>query len=247
MTLLIARKSLNALQSRESLLSPLSQSSVWASQQVGPGRHACSAARSLQTQGGSLHVACVGSSDTDFEPPSAALRPQTVQIQPPILRINSYGACDLRFNRVVERSSRPNEGHVILQANPRDLPSDRSSDLERQTPVPRCALLLGVRATSARVNLMAQQVAHVHTQELCPRACFCQCRANYLPTRCLVSASSQASVLRHPHVHCLRRPVQAAWYPTRPTKLQQPQPGGTLNHVAWSIGDGNACAVATAS
>ena len=35
--------------------------------------------------------------------------------------------------------------------------------------------------------------------------------------------------------------------PTRPTGLQQPQPVRTLNHVAWSIGDGNACGVAKAS
>ena len=59
--------------------------------------------------------------------------------------------------------------------------------------------------------------------------------------------ASQASLLRHPHVRCPHRPSQATWGPTRPVGLQQPQPGRTLNHVAWSIGDGTACDVATAS
>ena len=35
--------------------------------------------------------------------------------------------------------------------------------------------------------------------------------------------------------------------PSPRARLQQLQPGGTLNHVVWSIGDGNACDVATAS
>ena len=39
----------------------------------------------------------------------------------------------------------------------------------------------------------------------------------YLPTRCLPFAAFQASALRHPHVHCLHRPAQPTWDPTRPT------------------------------
>ena len=35
-------------------------------------------------------------------------------------------------------------------------------------------LLQGVRAISARINLTGEQIAHVHTQELCPRACLGQ-------------------------------------------------------------------------
>ena len=74
----------------------VTQSSVSAPQQVGPVRHAYSAACSLQTQRGSHHVACAGHSNTDSEPPSAALRPQTVQFPAPIRRICSHGVCDLR-------------------------------------------------------------------------------------------------------------------------------------------------------
>ena len=74
------------------------QSSVSAPQQVGPDRHACNASCSQQTQGGLRHVACMGLSYTEFEPPSPALRPQTVQILAPIHRICSHGVCDLRRN-----------------------------------------------------------------------------------------------------------------------------------------------------
>ena len=68
---------------------------VWQPQQVGPGRHACSAVRSPQTQAGTSHAACVGSSNTEFESLWAVLRPQTAQIQAPMLHICGYGVCDL--------------------------------------------------------------------------------------------------------------------------------------------------------
>ena len=70
MIMLIARKALNALQRRGSLLNSLN-CLCWPLQQVIPDGHACSAVRSPQAQAGSHQVACVGSSNTDFEPPPA--------------------------------------------------------------------------------------------------------------------------------------------------------------------------------
>ena len=52
------------------------------------------------------------------------------------------------------------------------------------------------------------------------------------PAQYSAFASAQASVLHHPHAHRPHKPVQAAWDPTRPIGLQEPQPGGILSHVA---------------
>ena len=95
MIMLIARKSLNALQRRESLLHSFNRLCGRLSRLAQTDMHAVLAVCSLQTQGGSPHIACVGSSNTDFGPPSAALRPQTVQIQAHFLHICGYGVCDL--------------------------------------------------------------------------------------------------------------------------------------------------------
>ena len=67
------------------------------------------------------------------------------------------------------------------------------------------------------------------------------------PTPCSTFASYLASALFHLHIRCLHKPAAAALDQAKPIKLQQSQPGGTLNHGAWSIDDGNTCDVATAS
>ena len=95
-----------------------------------------------------------------------------------------------------------------------------------------CACHHRARQPHRTTNRARAYARALSTRLFLPVSCACP------PTQCSTFASSQASVLRHPHVHCLRGPAQAAWDPTRPTKLQQPQPGGTLNHVAESIGDG---------
>ena len=55
-----------------------------------------------------------------------------------------------------------------------------------------------------------------------------------------VFASVLASILHCLQIRCHHKPAPAAWDPATPTLLQQTQAGGILNHVAWSIGDGNA-------
>ena len=126
--MLIARKSLSALQRRESLLHSLNRLTGRLSK-VGPGRHAHGAERSLQTRGDSLRVACVGSSNTDFEPPSAALCPQKLfKSKRPhtgfVATESVTCLCQYTFNGTpgaVERCSRPCERHVFLKADPRHL------------------------------------------------------------------------------------------------------------------------------
>ena len=50
----------------------------------------------LHVRSRTKEVACAGLSSTDSELPSAALRPQTVQILAPVPRTRSHGVCDLR-------------------------------------------------------------------------------------------------------------------------------------------------------
>ena len=115
-------------------LSPPSPSSVSAPQQVGPVRHACSAACSLQIQGGLHHVACAGLSNTDSEPPSAALRPRTVQILAPIHRICSHGACDMHPPERLSAAADPMK--VMSSCRPILVISWNSSVLERANSSP---------------------------------------------------------------------------------------------------------------
>ena len=99
------------------------------------------------------------------------------------------------------------------------------------SPLQCCAPLQGVRAITARVNFKGQQIAHMHTQELCPRACFCQC--------CAVACQLDAQLSPHSRRQFFAIRMFAAFVgphkqrgTQRHTELQQPHPGGTLNDIA---------------
>ena len=94
MVMLIARKSLNALQSHESLLNSLNRLCWHLSRLTQADMHAVLCVRRRPKQG-PLHAACVGFSNTAFEPQSAVLHHQTAQIQLPMLHICSYGVCEV--------------------------------------------------------------------------------------------------------------------------------------------------------
>ena len=79
------------------------------------------------------------------------------------------------------------------------------------SPLQCCAPLQGVRAITARVNFKGQQIAHMHHARALSTRLFLPMLRACLPTRCSTFAAFQASVLRHPHVRCLRRPAQATW------------------------------------
>ena len=94
MVMLVTRKALNVLQRRKTFstlsmflcrrLSRLAQSDM----------HAVLRVRCRSKEGYTM-FACAGLSNTDFRPPSAVLRPQTVQTQAPTPRICSSGVCEL--------------------------------------------------------------------------------------------------------------------------------------------------------
>ena len=88
MIVLITCKSLHALQCRESLLRSLNRLYGHLSRLAQVDMHAVLRVRCRLKETHPMSLA--------WEPPSAALRPQTIQIQAPILRIKRYGVCDLR-------------------------------------------------------------------------------------------------------------------------------------------------------
>ena len=111
----------------------------------------------------------------------------------------------------------------------------------------QCALLQGVSAVPARTDHSCQHVAHVQAQEFGPRAPSLPMQRASLLTVRLPFGAAPASVHRRLHARRHHKPAPAVWDPTRPIGLQQPQPGGIQDHVAWSIGGDSSCDAATAS